>query len=125
MKKYSKRKDLTIIAVQLDLEVGFINYVKWGSSQHAKKNDWVVNNAGECYTIDNDSFNKTYKMVSPGVYYKVGNVWAQETVCAGHIETKEGFSNYFGGDYIVYNNEDLTDGYCMSAKKFKSMYEEV
>ncbi len=54
MKKYSKRKDLTIIAVQLNLETGGINYIKWGSSQHAKKLDWIVDNEGECYTIDNE-----------------------------------------------------------------------
>ena len=45
--------------------------------------------------------------------------------CAGHIETKEGLSHYIEGDYIVYNNEDLTDGYCMRDKKFEGMYEEV
>ena len=31
-------------------------------------------------------------------------------------------SDFRTGDYLVSNNEDGTDAYCMSAKKFESMY---
>jgi hypothetical protein len=39
------------------------------------------------------------------------------------VVTKEGKSHYQSGDYLVYNNEDGTDAYCISAAKFESMYE--
>ena len=39
------------------------------------------------------------------------------------MTTKEGQSRYGSGDYLVFNNEGGTDGYCMSAAKFEAMYE--
>ena len=42
---------------------------------------------------------------------------------AGSVKTKEGRSDYKKGDYLVFNNEDGTDAYCMDAVKFESMYE--
>jgi len=41
----------------------------------------------------------------------------------GSVVTNEGKSFYKAGDYLVYNNEDGTDAYCISADKFESMYE--
>jgi hypothetical protein len=39
------------------------------------------------------------------------------------VVTKEGESHYTEGDYLVYNNEDGTDPYCMGKEKFEAMYE--
>jgi hypothetical protein len=39
------------------------------------------------------------------------------------VNTKEGSSHYQKGDYLVYNNQDGTDSYCVSADKFESTYE--
>lgn len=125
MKKYSKRKEFIVTAVQLNLNTEGLNYKKWGSNQLAKSGDWVVDNNGECYTINKESFEKTYKMLSPGVYHKEGFVWAEKTTRRGWVSTKEGKSHYNYGDYIVCNNEDLTDAYCVSKEDFENMYEEV
>jgi hypothetical protein len=37
--------------------------------------------------------------------------------------TKEGESFYNTGDYIIYNNEDGIDGYCIAADLFKELYD--
>lgn len=122
-KRYRKKADSFIIAVQLNLETDGFKYQKWGAEQQCKKGDWVVDNNGETYTVDNKVFQKTYRNVDPGKYVKTTPVWAEVATEAGSVTTIEGESNYKAGDYLVFNNEDGTDAYCISAEKFESMYE--
>ncbi len=68
-------------------------------------------------------FAKTYRRVGPGIYVKTTPVWAEVATESGTVITKEGASNYEVGDYLVFNNEDGTDAYCMGAPKFEFMYE--
>ena len=129
--KYDRRKDATIVAVQMNLaiynsnEPGTLQYRKWGALQKAKVCDWIVNNGGECYTIDAESFANTYELVDlnvPGIYFKSGSVWAKKATEDGSIKTKEGKSHYVAGDWIVFNNEDGTDGYKVTDEKFRQLY---
>ncbi|HID82737.1 MAG TPA: hypothetical protein EYH06_10985 [Chromatiales bacterium] len=122
-KKYRKKADSFIIAVQLNLETDGFKYQKWGAEQYCKKGDWIVENSGETYTVDNKVFQKTYRKIDSGKYVKTTPVWAEVATESGSVPTKEGESHYKAGDYLVYNNEDGTDAYCISAEKFKSMYE--
>ncbi len=122
-RKYIKGQNQAIIAVQLNLDTEGFEYRKWGGLQFCKRGDWLVNNNGESYTIDNEVFSKTYRRVRAGNYVKVTPVWAERATESGRVVTKEGESNYKPGDYLVSNNEDGTDTYCMSAVKFESMYE--
>ncbi len=121
--RYRKKADRYIIAVQLNLETEGFTYHKWGAQQQCKKDDWLVNNAGEAYTIDAETFAKTYRMTTPGVYTKNTPVWAEKAAHDGSVFTKEGESHYRIGDYILSNDEDGSDNYCMSAETFESMYE--
>ena len=123
LQSYRKKSDQFVVAVQLDLETDGLSYRKWGAEQKCKKGDWLVNNNDETYTIDKDSFEQTYRKESPGLYVKSTPVLAEIAEKSGSIETKEGQSTYKKGDYIIYNNEDKTDAYCMSAENFQSMYE--
>ena len=77
----------------------------------------------ETYTIDAAVFAGTYRELSPGVYGKSTSIWAHVAVEAGQVETVEGVSHYEAGDYLVSNNEDGSDAYCISAEKFAEMYE--
>lgn len=61
--------------------------------------------------------------MSPGAYVKTQPVWARVARRAGTIATKEGSSRYKAGDYLVFNDRHGKDGYCMSAKKFASLYQ--
>jgi len=124
-KKYRKKSDQFIIAVQLDIETDGFTYKKWGSEQKCKPGDWLVNNNSETYTIDQDVFKKTHRKVGDGKYVKTTPVWAEKTTEDGSVDTKEGKSHYKSGDYLVSNNEDGTDAYCISADKFTKMYEAV
>jgi hypothetical protein len=121
-RRYRKKPDQYIIAIQLQLETEGFSYLKWGSEQRCKKGDWLVDNDGDIYTIDDSVFAATYHEVEPGRYVKAAPVWAEIAQTDGAIATKEGVSNYKAGDYIVYNNEDGTDRYCVSAAKFEKMY---
>jgi hypothetical protein len=123
LRRYIKKADQFVIAVQLNLDTDGFTYDKWGSVQKCKKGDWLVNNAGDTYTVDGEVFAKTYRQVEPGKYVKSTAVWAKVALSPGHVKTIEGVSHYAAGDYIVYNNRDGTDGYCISAEKFESMYE--
>ena len=63
--KYVKRDTEFVLAVQLDLETAGFTYEKWGGTQTCKAGDWIVNNAGDTYTVDRDSFARTYRATSP------------------------------------------------------------
>ena len=121
--RYRKKADTFIIAVQLSLQTEGFTYHKWGAEQQCKKDDWIVSNQGETYTVDAESFAKTYRMSHPGVYTKNTPVWAVKATQDGGVLTKEGVSHYRAGDYIVSNDEAGADSYCMSAERFESMYE--
>lgn len=121
--RYRKKADQFVIAIQLSLETAGFSYQKWGGEQRCKPGDWLVNNNGDVYTIDGDAFQRTYQKVATGRYVKVTPVWATKATQAGSVDTKEGTSQYQAGDYIVYNQEDGTDAYCVRPEKFESMYE--
>ena len=113
------------MAVQVDLEISGFSYQKWGSTQTCKAGDWLVNNDGDVYTVDRETFARTYRAVSPGVYEKVTPVWAEIAQQAGWITTKEGVTHYAAGAYLVYNEADGTDGYAVEAQAFEKMYDPV
>ena len=122
-RKYKKKRTSFVSAVQLDLDTPGFTYNKWGGKQVCKRGDWLVDNNGDKYTVSQETFAKTYEFVSPGVYVKSAPVWAEVAAKAGKVQTKEGETAYEAGDYIVFNNEDGTDAYAMSAEKFEFMYE--
>jgi hypothetical protein len=122
-RRYRKKANCFVVAVQLDLDTGGFTYNKWGAEQRCKRGDWIIDNDGDTYTVDHQVFAKTYRRVGPGIYIKTTPVWAEAATESGSVITKEGASNYEAGDYLVFNNEDGTDAYCMEAAKFESMYE--
>lgn len=124
-RKYLKRTNQTIIAVPLALETGGFTYEKWGSTQHCKRGDWIVQNNGEIYTVDRDVFARTYREVQPGCYVKTTPVWAEIATGAGHVRTKEGLTHYGAGDYLVFNEEQGGDPYAVKADTFAAMYEPI
>ena len=123
MQRYRKRKQTSVTAVQLNLDTEGFEYKKWGGVQHCKQGDWLVNNQGDVYTIDSDTFQATYRQLSPGVYEKSAPVWAEQAESGGVIQTKEGLTAYERGDYLVYNDSARKDGYAVKSGAFHSMYE--
>lgn len=107
----------------MDLDTRGFTYRKWGAEQKCKAGDWLVDNNGDVYTVDDGVFARTYRSVGPGIYVKTTPIWAERATRSGSVATKEGRSHYNAGDYLVSNNEDGTDAYCISAEKFESMYE--
>ena len=122
-RKYMKRAWTQVVAIQLNLETGGFAYFKWGSEQTCKPGDWIVNNAGDVYTVDRDAFARTYRAESPGLYRKVTPVWAELADRDGSIKTKEGVTHYKAGAYLVFNDEEGQDGYAVTAPLFEAMYE--
>ncbi len=121
--EYVKRASQFVIAVQVDLETDGFTYKKWGSTQTCKRGDWLVHNNGDTYTVDRDTFARTYKQTSPGTYVKVTPVWAEVTSEAGEVRTKEGATHYQAGDYLVYYEPQGGDAYAVSKEAFERMYE--
>ncbi len=124
-RQYRKNADALVVAVQLDLDTDGFSYRKWGDKQHCKPGDWIVNNRGECYSIDADTFASTYREVSQGLYRKIQVVWAEQATETGSVRTREGVSHYRPGDYLVSNNADGSDEYCVEREVFESSYEPV
>ncbi|MNN95763.1 hypothetical protein D3C81_2146240 [compost metagenome] len=75
------------------------------------------------YTVDAQVFPRTYRQLGPGQYIKTTPVWAEVARQAGSIATKEGQSAYQAGDYLVFNDEQGLDGYCIKAERFNTLYE--
>lgn len=121
--RYRRRAGTPIIAVRLDLDTDGFTYEKWGSRQTCKRGDWLVQNGDETYTVDADSFARTYRRVGPGQYEKSGVVWAEQADADGVISTKEGQTAYSAGSWLVYNEPGRTDGYAVTAERFAEMYE--
>ena len=124
-RKYRKKATASVVAVQLDLDTEGFRYRKWGGTQTCKAGDWLVNNDGDVYTVDRETFERTYELKSPGVYVKTTPVWAEVAGQAGEITTKEGVTHYDAGAYLVYNEPDGGDGYAVEADSFEEMYEPV
>jgi hypothetical protein len=122
-RKYVKRSDQFVVAVQLDLDTTGFSYQKWGGTQTCKPGDWLVSNDGDTYTVDKESFARTYRTTGPGTYVKTTPVWAEVARTPGEIRTKEGATHYDKGDYLVYNEPDGKDGYAMSSDTFNRRYE--
>jgi hypothetical protein len=122
-RRYRKKPDRFVTAVRMDLDTDGIVYRKWGGEQRCKRGDWLVDNDGDVYTVDAEVFAATYRELSPGVYLKTTPIYAERAESDGQIATKEGTSDYRAGDYIVSNNADGSDAYCISAVKFEAMYE--
>lgn len=123
--QYRKKASQYVVAVRLDLDTDGIVYRKWGDTQHAKRGDWLVDNDGDVYTVDADTFAQTYERVVAGAYIKTTTVWAEVAAEAGSMKTKEGRSHYQAGDYLVSNNKDGDDSYCVSKQKFEDMYARI
>lgn len=122
-RKYLRRSDAAVIAVQLDLDTEGFTYQKWGARQTCKPGDWLVNNGGDVYTVDGESFAKTYRAVGPGIYAKFVAVWAEVADQDGQIATKEGITHYTVGSYLVFNDPEGHDGYAMPVDTFVRLYE--
>ena len=121
--RYVRRAGLQVVALQLDLDTSGFTYRKWGGEQTCKPGDWIVNNAGDVYTVDRDTFARTYRADGPGLYRKISPVWAEVADRDGAIRTKEGVTHYKTGAYLVFNDEAGQDGYAMPASSFEAMYE--
>ena len=107
------------------LESSGFTYEKWGATQRCKPGDWLVDNDGDVYTVDQSTFARTYQKVADGKYVKTTPVWAEAAGAAGQARTQEGLTNYKAGDYLVFNQEDGGDPYAVEKARFESMYEPV
>lgn len=121
--RYRRRRSTRVVAVRLDLDTPGFEYVKWGHRQRCKSGDWLVNNGDDTYTVDAETFQRTYAQVAPGVFEKVGDVWAERARHAGSIESKEGRTSYAAGDWLVYNDDQRRDGYAITPERFDELYE--
>lgn len=123
LRQYRRRQGTEVTAIRLQLDTPGLAYRKWGSEQFAKPGDWLVENGDEVYSVDADSFARTYRKTGPGTYVKSAPVWAEVAREAGHMPTAEGLTAYSAGDYLVFNDPDRLDGYAMGPERFFELYE--
>jgi hypothetical protein len=121
--KYRRRAQALVVAVQLNLDTQGLTYRKWGGEQRCESGDWIVDNRGEVYTVNRETFERTYRAERPGLYRKITPVWAELADHDGSIRTQEGLTRYRAGDYLVFNDEQGQDGYAVDAPAFEAMYE--
>jgi hypothetical protein len=110
-------------AIQLTLISEPFHYEKWGDTQTCKPGDWIVNNNGDVYSVDAESFARTYRPIGEGRYVKHSTIWAVPADSDGVVATKEGETHYRAGDYLVFNEEGGQDAYAISREKFERLYE--
>jgi len=119
---YVRRRDRPIVAVRLALDTDGLVYRKWGGKQTGKAGDWLVDSDGDVYTVDADSFARTYQSIGPGHYVKTTPVWARRTGQPGSIATKEGVTHYEAGWYLVSNDRKGSDAYAVKPETFEQLY---
>ena len=124
-RRYRKRSASTVVAVQLALDTEGFTYRKWGGMQTCKPGDWIVHNAGDVYTVDQETFARTYSAAGAGQYRKTATVWAEVADRDGAIDTREGVTHYAAGAYLVFNDEEGRDGYAVTPESFEAMYEPI
>lgn len=122
-RRFRRKPDQFVVAVQLRLETDGFDFRKWGGIQHCKANDWIVDSDGEIYTVDADSFARTYREVRRGAFVRSAPIWAEQARAAGSIATKEGRTHYEKGDWLVSNEEDGNDAYAIGGDEFCRRYE--
>lgn len=122
-KRYQRRPEQAVTAIQMTMDFEGLRYTKWGDSQKAQRNDWLVDNGHDVYTVAADSFSATYRALSPGRWLKTAPVWAERAAQAGSVATLEGRTHHEAGDWLVSNNEDGSDAYAISAAQFDRLYE--
>lgn len=121
--RFRRRPELAVSAVRLDLDFDGLTYRKWGDTHRAAPGDWLVDNDGDVYTVNAETFTRTYKEVSPGRWVKIAPVWAERATEPGSVVTQEGRTHYEAGDWLVSNGEDGADAYAISAETFDRLYE--
>jgi len=125
MKSYKRKTAGTIVAIQLKFEELHFTFKKWQASQKCKSGDWLVENQGDVYTVDEEEFARTYEKVSKGIYKKTSIIWANQAQSIGHIKTIEGKTHYKNGDFLIANEKNGEYLYAISNKKFHQLYETV
>jgi hypothetical protein len=123
LKRFRRRAEHAVAAVQLMLDTDGLVYRKWGGLQQAKAGDWLVDNDGDVYTVSADTFARTYRQVSKGAYVKSTPVWCVRASRPGRVTTQEGTTAYQAGDWLVSNQDDGGDAYAIAADKFELLYE--
>lgn len=123
LKRYRKKSEKVVEAMPLALPDCRVQYEQWGGSQQAKEGDWLVKHDDEYYTVESETFAKTYQHIRANHYKKIGKVWAKIANDSGTVVTKEGKTQYKEGDILVYNNKNKTDGYAMNVETFNNNYE--
>ena len=88
--KYLQREQTPVAAILLNLETDDFTCRKSGGEQTCKLGDWSVDNDGDVYTLDCDSFARTNRADSPDLCRKVAPIWAELAHHDGAIKTKEG-----------------------------------
>jgi len=121
--RFRRRPELAVSAVRLALDFDRLTYRKWGDTQRAAPGDWLVDNDGDVYTVNAETFTRTYKEVSPGRWVKIAPVWAERATEPGSVVTQEGRTHYEAGDWLVSNGEDGADAYAISTETFDRLYE--
>lgn len=121
--RFRRRPELAVSAVRLALDFDGLTYRKWGDTQRAAPGDWLVDNDGDVYTVNAETFTRTYKEVSPGRWVKIAPVWAERATEPGSVVTQEGRTHYEAGDWLVSNGEDGADAYAISTETFDRLYE--
>ncbi|MEB3321396.1 MAG: patatin-like phospholipase family protein [Synechococcaceae cyanobacterium] len=120
---YRSRPGRSVQAIRLTLATEGLRYRKWGALQTAKQGDWIVDTGSDVYTVDGETFARTYRPVGDGRYEKHSTVWAVPATADGVVPTKEGETHYRAGDYLVCNQADGGDTYAVPRAKFEQLYE--
>ena len=69
-RRYRRRPDSFVVAIQLDLDTSGFTFYKWGSEQRCKRGDWIVDNGKDVHTVD-----LFFTGLSFGFAIRAGKAW--------------------------------------------------
>lgn len=89
------------VAIQLQSGTTGFSYHKWVTSQSCKPGDWIVKNAFDMYTVDENSFSRSYRAASLSCHRIFSPVRASMVGLGCTNESKEGFTQCQAGTTVA------------------------
>ena len=111
--------------MRLDLDTDGFTYRKWGGTQRCKQGDWLVNNGGDIYTIDQETFSRTYRRGRGRPVRERESGLGGASHVGGFDHDQRRIDRHEVGDFLVFNDPDGRDGYAVTAARFHELYEPV
>lgn len=121
-RRYKRKGNEVVIAIQLDLDTEGFSYQKQGAERRCNAQDWLLSDRSGTYAVDDSTFARAFEEIGVGQYTMVGIVRAKVSDSAGHIRVGQRKVPHEPGDYLVWDESTQSIGYAVPKDWFEASY---